>query len=130
MSRTYLFFTPAELPLTTEMVSDRTVLSFTDQASVQAILETHLPELEWRPALEHALAVGTVTDDGAIYEFYVAHAPEGTAPPGAPTLIVSLRSSGRVDSESFVQRLVDATGWVAFDDRPRCFQPYQPPMPA
>ncbi|MFL5606286.1 MAG: hypothetical protein ACJ8AD_07565 [Gemmatimonadaceae bacterium] len=47
----------------------------------------------------------------------------------APNLIVSMRCSGRIDSVPFVQRLLDATGWIAFDDRAYLFQPHQPPVP-
>jgi hypothetical protein len=123
LSKSYLFFTPARLPLTTGQLGDETVRSFTDLASVRATLGTHLPDIVWQPAPVDALAHGTVSDGDALYEFAVrAYEP--------PSLIVSLRSSGRVDSAPFVQRLCDATGWVAFDDRPRCFQPHHPPIPA
>lgn len=123
MSLTYLFFAPTQLPLTTDMLSETTVRSFTDLASVQATLSAHLPTLAWHAVLADALASGTVYDGGAQYEFSVNTSV-------APQLVVALRSSGRVDSMSFVQRLCDATGWVAFDARPRCFQPHQPPIPA
>lgn len=123
MSKSYLFFAPMQLPLTTDLLSDETVQSFTDVASVQATLSAHLPALAWDPSPDGALAHGTVTEGDALYEFSIRlYEP--------PSLLVSLRSSGRVDSASFVQRLCDATGWIAFDDRPRCFQPHHPPMPA
>jgi hypothetical protein len=138
VSTTYLFFAPAQLPLTTDLLSDETVRSFTDVTSVQATLSTHLPALAWDASPEGALAHGTVSDDGALYELSIrAYVPPAgstaspdTAAGDAPSLLVSLRSSLRVDSASFVQRLCDATGWIAFDDRPRCFQPHHPPIPA
>jgi hypothetical protein len=122
VSKSYLFFMPTQLPLMTELLSADTVRSFTDAASVQAALSAHLPTLAWDPSPEGALAHGTATDGSMVYEFSIRE--------HAPALLVGLRASGRVDSVPFVQRLCDATGWVAFDDRPRCFQPHHPPIPA
>jgi hypothetical protein len=138
VSKTYLFFAPTRLPLMTDLLSDETVRSFTDATSVQATLRTHLPDLAWDPSPEGALARGTVAAGDVLYEFSIrvyvpaagSTASSNTAATDAPSLLVSLRSSGRVDSASFVQRLCDATGWIAFDDRPRCFQPHHPSIPA
>lgn len=131
MSLSYLFFTPARLPLAPEMVTEEIVRHLADVAAVRATLSAHLPRLAWEEDPEDALARGTVLDGDATYELYVAPAPEHTPSESAsesPELMVCLRSSGRVDSASFVQRICDATGWVAFDDRPYCFQPHRPPM--
>ena len=132
MSRSYLFFAPAKLPLAVDDLSAETTRCFTDVAAVRATLDAHLPGLAWDESPEGALARGTVSDGDALHELavlpYEAPAESGARPAGAPDLIVSLRASGRVDSASFVQRLCDAAGWVAFDDRVYCFQPHRPPV--
>jgi len=127
LSRSYLFFSPAKLPLAVEDLSAETTRSFTDVAAVRATLGAHLPGLAWDASPAYGLASGRVSDGDALYEFSVMP-HEAPAESGAADLIVSLRSSGRVDSASFVQRLCDAAGWVAFDDRFHCFQPHRPPM--
>jgi hypothetical protein len=102
---------------------------------VKAALGTHLPALTWDPDPEGALASGSVAVDDAHYEFSVREyqppaEPNAPArPAGQRTLIVALRCSGRIDSVPFAQRLCDATGWIAFDDRVHLFQPHRPPMP-
>lgn len=127
MSRSYLFFAPRELPLTTDALSAETVHPFASLETVRDALDTALPDLVWSPAApEGVLAFGTVMRDEAPHEFSLQ--PDATDP--AAGLVLALRCSGRVDSGAFVQSLCDATGWVAFDDHPWCFQPHRPPMPA
>ena len=134
MSWGYMFFAPTRLPLTPAALSEETVHSFTDAAKVQATLSAHLPRLAWTPDPEGCLARGTVSEDDADYEFSI-RSYDGTAGSGAPSsssearqLIVKLRCSGRIDSAPFAQRLCDATGWIAFDDRVDLFQPHHPPV--
>lgn len=127
MSWTYTFFAPHRLPLAPADLSDETVRSFTELAEVRDALGEHLPGLAWGAAPHGALARGTVTDGDVPYELTVL--PYEREEGAAPTLIVSLRCSGRVDSAPFVQRLIDATGWIAFDDRAYLFQPRRVPVP-
>lgn len=91
--------------------------------------------MTWAADSGPRLAHGTVTDDGEHYEVNVSHF-DPSAQPGAdanaagePSLIVSVRCSGRIDSAPFAQKLFDAAGWIAFDYRAYLFQPHQPPMP-
>ena len=135
MSISYTFFSPAQLPLTPASQGEETARSFTDLAAVQEALGAHLPRLAWEAAPEFALARGTVTEDEVPFEFSVIAFDDGAASDervedADATLVVSLRCSGRVDSAPFVQRLCDASGWIAFDDRFYLFQPHQPPVPA
>lgn len=127
MSRSYLFLAPQALPLTPEQLSEETVRPFPSPDLVRAGLATALPDLVWSDATpDGTLAFGVATRDRAPYECSVR--PDATAPDGG--VVLSVRCSGRVDSAAFIQALCDATGWVAFDDRPQCFQPHRPPMPA
>lgn len=129
MSRSYLFFAPSVLPLATDDLSEETVRPFASSAAVREALDRLFDDLAWEPAPPEGVPLhGTVVRDEAPYEFSVSPALPGAS--GAGGVSLGLRCSGRVDSEAFVQRICDATGWVAFDDRPRCFQPHRPPMPA
>ena len=123
MSWSYLFLAPTTLPLTPATLSEETTRSFTDADAVRAALDAHLPHLAWAADPDGALARGVAIEDGVHYEFVIR-------PEEPPALIVSMRTSGRADSAPFVQRLCDATGWIAFDDRVYLFQPHQPPVPA
>jgi hypothetical protein len=135
MSWGYMFYSPTRLPLLPAELSEETVHSFTDVEMVKATLGTHLPALTWDPDPEGALASGSVIDHDAQYEFTVRvyEPPAGTPEParadGRPSLIVAVRCSGRIESAPFAQRLCDATGWIAFDDRVYLFQPHRSPMP-
>ena len=134
MSWGYMFFSPARLPLAPADLSEATVRSFTDVELVRAELSARLTKLAWDAKPRSGLATGAVTEEGATYEFGIMrHEPprEADAPGDAePVLIVKLRCSGRIDSAPFAQRLCDATGWIAFDDRAYLFQPHRPPVPA
>lgn len=123
MSRSYLFFAPLHLPLTPAALSEETVRGFTDRAEVQTMLGAHMPELAWNAGSGDALASAVVMQDDTPYEFTISCFTNDE-------LIVALRCSGRVNSEPFVQRICDATGWIAFDDRPFLFQPHRPPVEA
>ncbi|MEW5931033.1 MAG: hypothetical protein AB1941_26515 [Gemmatimonadota bacterium] len=115
MAYRYLFFRPARLPLTPEELSADTVLELDDGAEVRASLDRALPGIAWTGDGQ-----GRTDVNGQWMEFFYA--------PGEGTL--SLRCSLRADYGPIVQRLCDATGWIAFDERPRCYQPHRPPMPA
>lgn len=116
MARTYLFFRPTRLPLKTEDLSEATVSMLQDGPEVRAALEQAFPGLAWQP--DH---VGQATVEGNWYELRL---------PASPAETLSLRCSLRVDHSGFVQALCDRLGWLAFDERPMCFQPHQDPMPA
>lgn len=116
MARTYLFFRPARLPLASDELSEQTVLPLADDAVLRAALERALPGLQWVAARAAAVDVG-----GAHYELSLPETPEAT---------LALRGSLRIDHAALVQRLCDEFGWLAFDDRPMCFQPHRAPMPA
>ena len=133
MSWGYMFFAPVRLPLMPAELSEETVHSFTDADTVKAALSRAIEDLAWDDEPEFGLATGSAIDEGARYEFsvmrYVPQADAAPANGGDRTLIVKLRCSGRIDSAPFAQRLCDATGWIAFDDRAYLFQPHHPPMP-
>jgi len=126
MSWGYTFFPPKALPLTHEMLSEETVGTFTpdDLDSVKETISAHLPQITWTPGEGVVYARGTVTEDDADFEFTLLDQESAST----PTLIVGVRCSGRIESEPFAQRLCDATGWIAFDDRVYLFQPNLPPM--
>jgi hypothetical protein len=56
--------------------------------------------------------------------WYEAHLPETTEN------TLSVRCSLRVSHDELVQELCDRFGWLAFDERPTCFQPKRAPFPA
>jgi hypothetical protein len=126
MSWGYTFFPPKQLPLTPEALSDETVGTFVpdDLHAVQTAIAAHLPQIAWTPGDGVVFARGKVTEDDADFEFTLLDQEDAST----PTLIVGVRCSGRIDSEPFAQRLCDATGWIAFDDRAYLFQPNLPPM--
>jgi len=126
MSWGYTFLPPKQLPLTHDLLSDETAGTFTPEEldSVKSAIATHLPGIAWTPGEGVVYARGKVTEDDADFEFTLLD-QEGAS---TPTLIVGVRCSGRINSEPFAQRLCDATGWIAFDDRAYLFQPNLPPM--
>jgi hypothetical protein len=126
MSWGYTFLPPKQLPLTHEMLSDETVGTFTpdDLDAVKATIAAHLPGITWTPGEGVVHARGEAKDDGEDFEFTLLDQESAST----PTLIVGVRCSGRIDSEPFAQRMCDATGWIAFDDRAYLFQPNLPPM--
>jgi hypothetical protein len=119
-----MFFPPKELPLTHEMLSEERVGTFVDADAVREVIDASLPNVEWTPGEGEVRARGRVSDGEDSYEFVIMDHVAATT----PTLIVSMRCSGRIDSAPFAQRLCDATGWIAFDDRAYLFQPFRPPM--
>jgi len=127
MSWGYTFLPPNVLPLTPDMLSEKTVGTFRhdDLVAVQAAIGAHLPQVAWTLGEGVVFARGKVTEDDADFEFTLLDQVSAST----PTLIVGVRCSGRIDSEPFAQRLCDATGWIAFDDRAYLFQPNRPPMP-
>lgn len=125
MSWTYAFFPPNELPLTHETLSEQTVGAFTDADAVRDVIDANLPNVVWTPGDGDVRFRGRVRVESDDYEFTIMDHVEATT----PTLIVSMRCSGRIDSIPFAQRLCDATGWIAFDDRAYLFQPLRAPMP-
>ena len=128
MSWGYTFFPPKQLPLTHETLSEETVGTFHDADAVRAAISAHLPDLVWTHGQGATLHRGVVTERDAeyeyVYELTILHHVEADT----PSLIVSVRCSGRFDSAPFAQRMCDATGWIAFDDRVCLFQPHRPPL--
>lgn len=104
----------SRLPLEAHELSDETVLPLCDADEIRSGLERVVPGLVW-PNEREARA----TVDGRWLEFYL---PRG----GVDTL--SLRCSLRSDHSDLVQGYCDALGWIAFDERPRLFQPHRPPV--
>ena len=113
MAYTYLFFEPKRLPLSPDELGLDTVVPLTDLDAVKAALATVMPALEWLP---EGWARGE-TPEGQWLEFSVAAG--GT---------LGMRCSLRADYRAHVQRLCDALGWVAVDERPFCFQPHREPV--
>jgi hypothetical protein len=115
MSHTYLFFQPAMLPLTPSNLDGDAVRPIEPDDAVRNGLSRLFPELSWPSPNE-----GRGTLDDRWLEFNLGG--------GAGTL--SLRCSLRADHADVVQRICDELGWVAFDERPFCFQPHNEPFPA
>jgi hypothetical protein len=115
MSSTYLFFQPAFLPLTPSNLDESAVRPLLQEDRVRALLSQVVPEVQWASDSD-----GRVELDGRWIEFNLDS--------GAGTL--SMRCSLRADYSDVVQRLCDQLGWVAFDERPFCFQPQHAPFPA
>ena len=126
MSWSYTFFPPKELPLTHETLSEETVGTFADLDAVRATIDSSLPGVEWAPGEGEMRLRGQVSDGEDEYELCIMNHAEADE----PTLIVSIRCSGRIDSAPFAQRVCDATGWIAFDERTYLFQPFRPAMGA
>ena len=116
MSRTILFFHPARLPLETSDLSETTVLGLKDNPELRAKLEQVFPGLDWQT--RH---IGRVTVGGNWYEVSVPQASAET---------LSVRCSLRADHSGFIQDICNQLGWLAFDERPACFQPHRDPIPA
>lgn len=116
MARTYLFFRPTRLPLGSNDLDADTVLSLFAEPQVRVTIEQALPGLAWRTE-----TVGTVTVEGNWYEVHL---------PATADQTVSLRCSLRAEHAAIVQRICNLTGWLAFDEQPMCFQPYEAPMRA
>jgi hypothetical protein len=115
MASTYLFFQPVSLPLSPSNLDADAVAPLLAEDRVRELLSGVLPELNWVSPRE-----GRVELDGRWLEFSLCD--------GAGTL--SLRCSLRADYTDVVQKLCDQLGWVAFDERPFCFQPHHEPFPA
>jgi hypothetical protein len=115
MAHTYLFFEPVRLPLEPHELSETTVRPMQDDAAVRASLNRVLPSIEWEES-----QVGRMQTDGHLTEFHL--------PSAGRTL--SMRCSLRTDHAEFVQGLCNQLRWLAFDERPMCFQPGREPMAA
>jgi hypothetical protein len=124
VSWSYTFFPPRELPLTHEKLSEETVGAFVDADAVRDVIDAAIPNVEWTPGEGEVRIRGRAFDGDELYELTIMNHAEAKK----PTLIVSMRCSGRIDSAPFAQRLCDATGWIAFDDRVYLFQPLRPPL--
>ena len=115
MSRSFLFFRPARLPLTPEELSEETVLPLADPERIRASLEQHFGAIRWDDARHGSTDVAgrwvelTLNDDPAL--------------PG-----LALRCSLRADHADVVQALCDRFGWVAFDESPALYQPHRARM--
>jgi hypothetical protein len=115
MASLYLFFQPAFLPLTPSSLDENAVRALEEQDRVRDLLSQVFPAIQWPSPTE-----GRAELDGRWMEF--------TLGGGAGTL--SMRCSLRADYSDLVQRVCDQLGWVAFDERPFCFQPHHVPFPA
>lgn len=116
MSQTYLFFQPTRLPLGTHELESATVVPLRDDPSLRRALEQLLPGLTWQS--EH-LASANVGDNWL--EIRIPQASDST---------LGIRCSLRADHSAFVQGICDQLGWLAFDERPYCYQPGRAPVPA
>ena len=116
MAYSYLFFEPARLPLASHELSEATVRPLDDAGAVRTALSRMLPAIAW----DDDDQTGRMQADEGWVEFQLP-ASEGT---------LSMRCSLRADYSALVQSLCDQSGWLAFDERPLCFQPGQAPMPA
>lgn len=114
MARSYLFFQPSRLPLASHELAADTTLNI-DTAAARTALSQAYPGMEWADEEE-----GRVVDGGRWLEFRL---PTGD-------LTLRLRCSLRADHGDIVQGLCDRFGWLAFDEKPQCYQPHRPPMPA
>ncbi|CAN7557370.1 hypothetical protein LJR290_003946 [Variovorax sp. LjRoot290] len=115
MAYTYLFFQPTRLPLEPHELGEATVLPLNNGVAIRAALARAIHAIDWDS--DH---VGRTQIDGQWIELHVP-AAKGT---------LSLRCSLRADHSAIVQRLCDRLGWLAFDERPMCYQPDRVPMPA
>jgi hypothetical protein len=115
MSKTYLFFKAARLPLEADALDETTVLPLDDQAVIRSALADIPVVVDWDKD-----GLGRVQLDGKVIEFQLP-SPGGT---------LSMHCSLRTDVAADIQRLCDKTGWLAFDEEPLCYQPHRPAMPA
>ena len=115
MSYTYLFFRPARLPLQADELDTRTVINLGDSAALRAALRASFPTLQ-------------ISDEGAAGSDSEGR-PLAFSLPRKDDDTLVLRGSLRVDYSGLVQQLCDRWGWLAMDERPRCFQPHRAPMP-
>ena len=116
MSRTYLFFRPAKLPLASTELGETTVLNLEDSAKLRSDIEHAFHRVEWDSKYA---ATATYHED-----WYEISVPDDAAK------TLAIRCSLKVDHTGFVQQLCDQFGWLAFDEEPQCYQPNRPPMPA
>ena len=116
MASLWLFFRPARLPLTTSELDAATVLNLRDDEALRAALASVFSDLVWESPHR-----ARSTHDGNWYELHLPEDADST---------LSLRCSLRADHAAFVQSLCDRFGWLAFDERPMCFQPHREPMSA
>lgn len=115
MAYTYLFFEPQRLPLTPQDLSEETVRPLKDCDAIREALSRAVLETEW------VGQTGKAEIDGLWLEFHL---------PGDGRDTLSLRCSLRADYRAIVQGLCDKLGWLAFDEKPLCYQPHQAPIPA
>lgn len=116
MAYTYLFFYPAHLPLSSQDLSDATVLALDDAGAARATLSRLLPAIKWIEDGDQLL--GRTQVNAGWVEFSLP----------APGHTLSMRCSLTADYSADVQHLCDRSGWVAFDQRPMCLQPGQAPI--
>jgi len=112
----FLLFEPARLPLAPEDLAAGAVRNLRDEPGVRARLAQAFDRLEWVSERGASAEAG-----GQWYEVGFPEVDDST---------VTLRCSLRADHAPFIQALCDRTGWVAFDEHPRCFQPHRPPFAA
>ncbi len=115
MARTYLFFHPSRLPLAAEELDEVTVTPLPDNAALREALALAFSGIEWSTPHHARAQVG-----GDWVELLVPQDAADT---------LSLRGSLRVDHTALIQGLCERFGWLAFDERPYCYQRGREPMP-
>lgn len=115
MARTYLFFQPTRLPLGPGDLDGSTVVSVAHTPEVVTRIEQAFPGLQW-----HSPHSASAVVRGNWYEVNLPETAENT---------LAVRCSLRASHDEFVQELCDCFGWLAFDERPMCFQPNRAPFP-
>ncbi|MEJ6022374.1 hypothetical protein [Ramlibacter sp. PS4R-6] len=116
MAQTYLFFRPSRLPLEPGELDAGAVLNMPDTPELRRQVEDAFPGLQWQSTLRGSAEAGG--------NWYEVHLPEGAE------ATLSIRCSLKADHSAFVQDLCDRFRWLAFDERPMCFQPHRAPFPA
>lgn len=109
MAYSYMFFKPKRLPLQACQLGEDTVEPIIDLGEAQATLARVFPHLNWS---SNGWARGE-TEHGKWLEFAI---------PDGGTLF--MRCSFRADYSAEVQRICDASGWIAVDQDPKVFMPY------
>lgn len=113
MAYTYLFFKPRRLPLAPAELGHDTVDVLIDAGAVRTALNAVMPMLQWQPD-------GSARGESAAGNWLEFSVHAGST--------LAMRCSLRADYSAEVQRICDALGWLAVDEKPRCFQPHLPPI--
>ena len=118
MSYSYLFHLPTRLPLAAadfgpDYAANMPTTAFPDRDVLRRDISALFPNVKWDGNSGKA-----ESDAGWVEPHIFEH--EGT--------YWSLRCSLRSDYAAVVQSICDRTGWVAFDEGARLFQPHREPF--